>query len=48
MQEILSKIHGKKVNSAAVPEQYPLLRTLQFAAQYWPVKYVPILVPDAS
>ncbi len=37
MREVLTKIRARRVSSAAVPEQYPLLRTLQFAAQYWPV-----------
>ena len=35
MREILDKIRGRRINSAAIPEEYPLLRTLQFAAQYW-------------
>jgi hypothetical protein len=35
MREIHSGIIHRKVNSAAVPEEFPLLRTLQFAAQYW-------------
>ncbi len=32
--EIVSEISGKKVAKAAVPEQYPLLRTLQFACEH--------------
>jgi hypothetical protein len=37
MREILEKVRTRRVNSAAIPEEYPLLRTLQFAAQYWPI-----------
>ncbi|MFH0770326.1 MAG: hypothetical protein V1926_03020 [Candidatus Peregrinibacteria bacterium] len=37
MQEILNSIRTRKVGSAAIPEDYPLLRSLQFAAQYWPL-----------
>jgi hypothetical protein len=37
MREILEKIRTRRVNSSAIPEEYPLLRTLQFAAQYWPI-----------
>lgn len=37
--EFMADIHGgishRKVSSAAIPEEFPLLRTLQFAAQYW-------------
>lgn len=32
--EIVSGISGKRIASAAVPEQYPLLRTLQFACEH--------------
>jgi hypothetical protein len=32
--EIVSGISGKKVAKAAVPEQYPLLRTIQFACEH--------------
>jgi hypothetical protein len=32
--EIVSEISGKKVAKAAIPEQYPLLRTLQFACEH--------------
>jgi len=35
MADIRAAISHKKVASAAIPEEYPLLRTLQFAAQYW-------------
>ena len=35
MGEIQAGIGHRKVNSAAVPEEFALLRTLQFAAQYW-------------
>lgn len=37
MQEVLATVRTRRVESAAIPEQYPLLRTLQFAAQYWPL-----------
>ena len=32
--EIVSEISGKKIAKAAVPEQYPLLRTIQFACEH--------------
>ena len=32
--EMVAEISGKKVASAAVPEQYPLLRTIQFACEH--------------
>jgi hypothetical protein len=48
MRAVLARIHGRRLNSAAIPEQYPLLRTLQYAAQYWPLDYTPSLVPDAT
>ena len=35
MLNILNGIRAQRVSSAAIPEEYPLLRTLQFAAQYW-------------
>ena len=35
MEEVRAGIRNRKVNSAAVPEGFPLLRTLQFASQYW-------------
>ncbi|HXD32676.1 MAG TPA: hypothetical protein VN643_16255 [Pyrinomonadaceae bacterium] len=35
MNEILSTLRGRRVAAAAIPEEFPLLRTLQFAAQYW-------------
>lgn len=35
MAEILASIGHRKVSSAAIPEELPLLRTRQFAAQYW-------------
>ena len=35
MDEIRAAIGHQKVGRAAIPEQYPLLRTLQFAAEYW-------------
>ena len=37
MDQLLDSIRSRKVNSAAIPEAYPLLRTLQFAAQYWQI-----------
>jgi hypothetical protein len=35
MTEIRAGIAHRRVNSAAIPEEFPLLRTLQFAVQYW-------------
>jgi hypothetical protein len=35
MAEIPAGLAHRRVESAAVPEEYPLLRTLQFASQYW-------------
>lgn len=35
MEEIRLELSQMKIAGAAVPEQYPLLRTLQFAAQLW-------------
>lgn len=32
--EIVADLSGKKVAKAAVPEQYPLLRTIQFACEH--------------
>ena len=40
MRQIFDVIRTRRVNSAAIPEQYPLLRTLQFASQYWPSSVV--------
>jgi hypothetical protein len=37
MREVLEKLRTRPVSSSAIPEEYPLLRTLQFAAQYWPI-----------
>jgi hypothetical protein len=34
LQEITLEIGGLKIASAAIPEQYPLLRTIQFAYQH--------------
>jgi hypothetical protein len=34
MNEILGSLRGRRVAAAAIPEEFPLLRTLQFAAQY--------------
>jgi hypothetical protein len=38
MTEILTSLNARPVASAAVPETYPLLRTLQFAAEWWPIE----------
>ena len=38
MAEIFEFVKTRRVNKAAIPEQYPLLRTLQFAAHYWPLR----------
>ena len=35
MEEIRAGIRHRKVARAAIPEGLPLLRTLQFAAEYW-------------
>ena len=35
MIEILETLRGRRVAASAIPEEFPLLRTLQFAAQYW-------------
>jgi hypothetical protein len=35
MAEVRKGIDRRKIDSAAIPEKFPLLRTLQFAAQYW-------------
>lgn len=35
MNEIRKEIRTRRVDKAAVPEQYQLLRALQFAANYW-------------
>jgi hypothetical protein len=32
--EILRELRGKRLSKAAVPEQFPLLRTLQYVAEY--------------
>ncbi len=40
MTEIRAYIAPRRVSRAAIPEGYPLLRTLQFAAQYWPATLV--------
>ncbi len=36
MLEVLGYIRERPLSRAAIPEQFPLLRTLQFAAEYWP------------
>ena len=35
MEEIRADIRHRKVGRSAIPEGFPLLRTLQFAEQYW-------------
>lgn len=35
MKEIREAIGDRKVGRTAIPERFPLLRTLQFAGQYW-------------
>jgi hypothetical protein len=35
MQKIRDKIKGKTAFKSAIPEKYVILRTLQFAAQFW-------------
>ena len=35
MEEIRAGIRHRKVANAAIPERFPLLRTLQFAAEFW-------------
>jgi len=37
MCEILAVVRKRPLVSAAIPEQYPLLRTLQFAYTCWPI-----------
>ena len=41
MEQLLRELRGRKFRSAAVPESFPLLHTLQFAAQWWPVSISP-------
>ena len=41
MISIRDDLEGKPVASKAVPEQYPLLRALQFAADFWPERPSP-------
>jgi len=38
MVQVHDYLHAnwRNVRNAAIPEEYPLLRTLQFAAEYWP------------
>lgn len=38
MSEILSAVRSRSLNSAMIPEQFSLLRTLQFAARTWPIE----------
>jgi hypothetical protein len=37
MQNIFAFVRNRPLNNAMIPEQYPLLRTLQFAARSWPL-----------
>ena len=37
MREILAEVRTRRVEKKAIPEEFALLRTLQFAAQYWPL-----------
>jgi hypothetical protein len=36
--DILAAVRQRRMAAAAVPEEYPLLSTLQFSAQFWPVQ----------
>jgi hypothetical protein len=38
MTEILTGIRRRKLASSAIPQEFPLLRTLQFAENYWPIQ----------
>lgn len=38
MLDVLAAVRQRKMAAAAVPEEFPLLRTLQFAAQFWPMQ----------
>ena len=35
MDQIRTQLVGRRVDKAAIPEQYVILRALQFAANYW-------------
>jgi hypothetical protein len=48
LAEVLTVVRRRKVATAAIPEEYPLLRTLQFAAQYWPVKAADAAAPEGE
>jgi hypothetical protein len=37
LAEILEVLRERQVAKAAVSEEFPLVRTLQFAANYWPI-----------
>ena len=37
MNDVLEGVRKRPLSSAMIPEQYSLLRTLQFAARSWPV-----------
>jgi len=41
MNEILKTVRTRPLNNAMIPEQYALLRTLQFAARTWPIGSAP-------
>lgn len=36
LKEIFAKLKGRRLNSSAVPEQFPLIRTLQLVAENFP------------
>jgi hypothetical protein len=37
LEEVRKELTGRRVSEAAVPETFPLLRTLQFACEFWNV-----------
>jgi hypothetical protein len=37
LEEVRKALAGRRVSEAAVPESFPLLRTLQFACEFWSV-----------
>lgn len=39
MNDILNTVSGRALANAMIPEQFDLLRTLQFAARTWPVNH---------
>lgn len=40
MNQVLAAVRQRPLNSAMIPEQYTLLRTLQFAARSWPLESI--------